>query len=103
MKYAADFRSIARNALRGKWAIAVIAGLIASLLGAVASNGPELKLNISDNGANVAFEFAGQQIYTSVVGCCLHSASIISGRKSKRQAVNNKGKASLRRRLLLLC
>lgn len=68
MKYAADFRSIARNALSGRWAIAVIAGLIASLLGAVASNGPEVKLNISDNGANVAFEFAGQQIYTSGSG-----------------------------------
>ena len=29
MKYAADFRSIARNALKGKWGIAVVAGLIA--------------------------------------------------------------------------
>ena len=65
MKYAADFRSIARNALSGRWAIAVITGLIASLLGAVASNGPEIKLNINDSGANVGLEFAGQQIYTS--------------------------------------
>lgn len=65
MKYAADFRSIARNALSGRWTIAVITGLIASLLGAVASNGPEIKLNINDSGANVGLEFAGQQIYTS--------------------------------------
>ena len=65
MKYAADFRSIARNALSGRWTVAVIAGLIASLLGAVASNGPEIKLNINDSGANVGMEFAGQQIYTS--------------------------------------
>ena len=65
MKYAADFRSIARNALSGRWAIAVITGLIAALLGAVASNGPEIKFNIGDNGANVGLEFAGQQIYTS--------------------------------------
>ena len=36
MKYAADFRSIARTALKGKWGIAVVAGLIASLLGAIA-------------------------------------------------------------------
>lgn len=68
MKYAADFRSIARNALSGRWAIAVIAGLIASLLGAVDSNGPELKLNINDSGANIGLELAGRQIYTSGSG-----------------------------------
>ena len=68
MKYAADFRNIARNALSGKWAIAVITGLIASLLGAVASNGPEIKLNINDSGANLGLEFAGQQIYTTSGG-----------------------------------
>lgn len=68
MKYAADFRSIARNALTGRWTIAVVAGLIASLLGAVASNGPELKLNINDSGVNVGVNFAGQQIYTSGSG-----------------------------------
>lgn len=64
MKYAADFRSIARNALSGRWAIAVITGLIASLLGAVVSNGPEINLHINDTGANLGLEFAGQQIYT---------------------------------------
>lgn len=68
MKYAADFRSIARNALSGRWAIAVITGLIATLLGAVASNGPEIKLNINDSGANLGLEFAGQQIYTTSGG-----------------------------------
>ena len=41
MKYAVDFRYHAREALRGKWGIAVIAGLIASLLGALGSDGPE--------------------------------------------------------------
>ena len=68
MKYAADFRNIARNALSGRWAIAVITGLIATLLGAVASNGPEIKLNINDSGANLGLEFAGQQIYTTSGG-----------------------------------
>lgn len=68
MKYAADFRSIARNVLTGRWTIAVVAGLIASLLGAVASNGPEIKLNINDSGANIGLEFAGQQIYSSSGG-----------------------------------
>lgn len=65
MKYAVDFRRIARNVLAGRWTIAVITGFIASLLGAVASNGPELKFNMNDNGANVGINFAGQQIYSS--------------------------------------
>ena len=33
MKYAADFRAHARHALKGHWFIAVITGLIATLLG----------------------------------------------------------------------
>ena len=46
MKLAIDFRYIAREALRGKWKIAVIAGLIASMLGGLGANEPEVKLNI---------------------------------------------------------
>lgn len=68
MKFAADFRRIARQALTGRWAIAVVAGLIAALLGAVASDGPEIKLNINSSGADVGLDFAGQQIYTSSGG-----------------------------------
>ena len=68
MKYAADFRSIARNALTGKWAVAVIAGLLASLLGAIGTNGPEIELEMGDNGANIVVQFAGQDIYTSAGG-----------------------------------
>lgn len=68
MKYASDFRSIARDALRGRWGIAVIAGLIASLLGAIASSGPEVKFNFRDNGANVNLMFANQEIYSSSGG-----------------------------------
>ncbi len=68
MKYASDFRKIARDSLSGRWSIAVIAGLIASLLGAISSNGPELKFNYSDNGANVSLDFANQQVYSSQNG-----------------------------------
>lgn len=39
MKYAADFREIARNALRGKWAIAILTGFLASLMGAGIATG----------------------------------------------------------------
>ena len=68
MKYASDFRTIARDALKGKWGIAVIAGLLASLLGAISSSGPEVKFNYSDNGANVNLMFANQEIYSSSGG-----------------------------------
>ena len=40
MKNASDFRKIARDALSGKWGIAVLAGFLASLLGALSSNFP---------------------------------------------------------------
>lgn len=39
MLYAADFRRIAREALRGKWALAVLTGIVATLLGGVAYGG----------------------------------------------------------------
>lgn len=68
MKYASDFRTLARDALKGRWAIAVIAGLIASLLGAIVSSGPEIKFNFSDNGASVNLMFSNQQIYSSSGG-----------------------------------
>ncbi len=39
MKYAADFRYIAREALRGKWLIAVLTAFVASLIGAQIASG----------------------------------------------------------------
>ncbi|MDF2485162.1 MAG: hypothetical protein K0R46_1330 [Herbinix sp.] len=39
MLYAEDFRRMAREALRGKWALAVITGLVAALLGAGSMGG----------------------------------------------------------------
>ena len=65
MKYAADFRRIAREALSGKWLIAVLVGLVAMLLGGASSGGPEVKLNIDASGANASFEFAGQTIFST--------------------------------------
>lgn len=79
MKFAADFRSIARAALQRRWTIAVIAGLLASILGAIASNGPEIKLDISDSGANVVFQFAGQTIYSTGGGLNSDIAAWIIG------------------------
>ena len=65
MKYAADFRSIARNALKGKWGIAVVAGLIASLLGAIGSSGPELNVELNDGNFNASLQIFGQDVVSS--------------------------------------
>ena len=56
MKYAADFRSLPRNALKGKWGIAVVAGLIASLLGAIGSSGPEINVELNDGNVNASLQ-----------------------------------------------
>ena len=41
MKLAADYRALARDALRGRWKTAVLAGLLASALGANIVNATE--------------------------------------------------------------
>ena len=68
MKYAADFRRIAREALSGRWMMAVLTGLIASILGAVASSGPSINFQYNDNGADVNLEVLGQQIFSTQGG-----------------------------------
>ena len=62
MKYAKDFRCAAREALKGKWGLAVIAGLIASLLGGVSSSNFNFEIdfsnfNHSDAEANIDIGF----------------------------------------------
>ena len=65
MKYAADFRSIARNVLKGKWGIAVVAGLIASVLGAIGSSGPELNVELNDGNFNASLQILGQDVIST--------------------------------------
>ena len=79
MKYAADFRSLARNALSGKWGKAVIACLIASLLGAIATGGPEITFSHGEQGLNVDLEMAGQQVYTFGTGWTDTLTGILAG------------------------
>lgn len=80
MKYAADFRAIARDALRGNWMIAVLAGLAAVLLGAGGADGPQIKLNVNDAG--LSFNYAGQTLYStggspdSVTGAFLAGSAV---------------------------
>jgi uncharacterized membrane protein len=63
--FAADFREVARDALEGKWKIAIIACLVAALLGAVSSSGPEVKLNINGGDANVGVNLGNWQIFST--------------------------------------
>ena len=79
MKFAADFRSIAREGLRGRWGMAVVAGVIASLLGAVSSGGPEVNFHFNENGADVGFELGGQQIFNSASGWNEHLTGFLVG------------------------
>ena len=64
MKYAADFRASAREALRGRWGIAVLAGLLATILGGVVSQGPELTFSYDGYGLNANLQLAGQTVYS---------------------------------------
>ncbi len=65
MKLAADFRRIARDALKGKWALAVVVGIVASILGASGESGPEFNVDTSGTGSGLSFSFAGQEIFTT--------------------------------------
>lgn len=60
MKSASDFRAIARDALRGVWTMAVIVGILASLMGGTTNTAPSVKFNFDSGIASV--EVAGQTI-----------------------------------------
>ena len=79
MKIAEDFRRIARESLTNKWYIAVFVGLVASLLGGLASEGPQVKLNIDTSNADVSFSFAGQNIFSTGGGLNSDIATFIPG------------------------
>ncbi len=59
MLYASDFRKIARDALSGKWALAVGTGFVASLLGAITYGGGSSGRNSNNNDYNMINSFAG--------------------------------------------
>ena len=65
MRLAEDFRSIARDVLGGKWKIAVLVGLVASMLGAVDGMGPEVKVNMEASNVRASLELAGYTIFST--------------------------------------
>ena len=63
MFVAADFRRFAREALKGKWGIAVLAGFLASLLGGVASSGGvEFNFELEEGSADISINVLNQEI-----------------------------------------
>ena len=59
MKYAADFRKIAREALYEKWKIAAGLFFIASLLGGASTDGLSVKLEMEESFVTAVVRFAG--------------------------------------------
>ena len=50
MKNASDFRALAREALKGKWTIALLVGVVASILGGVGSSSSNVNWNVDVSG-----------------------------------------------------
>lgn len=65
MKRAADFRLTARNHLRGKWVIAIIAALVAAWLGGIDAGGLEVKLQLNEGAFQIGLNSAGQNIIST--------------------------------------
>ncbi len=64
MKYADDFRRIARNALRGNWRIAVLTGFVASLIGAnIATSGGGGGSSGNDSSNNVPSNLQTSELF----------------------------------------
>lgn len=81
MKYAADFRKIAREALHDNWRVASLTGFVASLIGAniVESGGNNTSNSSSDNLIDLPFSGSTQQFLTLVlaVGAVLTILSVV--------------------------
>lgn len=79
MKLAADFRKIAREALRGRWKIAVLVGLVVTLLGGLDGKGPGIEFNMDAPGASINFTYAGKTILSTAEGVNPQLKAFITG------------------------
>lgn len=65
MKYAADFRMIARDALRGRWPVAILTGFVASLIGAgIATGGGSSSSSSNNSTRSVIRDFQATEFWT---------------------------------------
>ena len=78
MKCAADFREIARNALRGKWPVAILTGFVASLIGAgIASSGGGGSSNSNDSSSGIIQDFQATELWLQLRTFLIISAVIL--------------------------
>ena len=76
---AEEFRRIARNALRGKWTMAVLVGVVASMLGGTGSDGLKVNLDVDRFGAHADLELAGQTIFSIGENLSPEMGALIAG------------------------
>lgn len=67
MKIAADFRREAREALNGKWKMAILVGMLATILGAT-GEGFSVNFEKTTTSADIGLNFAGTRIYSAGIG-----------------------------------
>lgn len=65
MKYASDFRKIARDALRGKWLLAALTAFVASLIGALLTPGGSS--GSSGGSSSSSSEFFSSEIFETLL------------------------------------
>lgn len=67
MKDAADFRKMAREALRDKWLPAILVGFLAALLGGANINAFEFEFQRTVDSANIGVDFGGIRLYSTSI------------------------------------
>lgn len=78
MKKARDFRTEAREALRGKWLIAILAGFLATLLGGIgSSDNSGVTFHYDEGGVHAGVEVAGQELFSFTEGLNPQITSLI--------------------------
>ena len=69
MKFASDFRKQSRDALRGNWLVAIIAGIIASFFGATTFGGGSVSVSSNNSGSGTVItpelEAIFEELYTT--------------------------------------
>lgn len=79
MRYAEDFRRIARSALSGRWAIAVLTGFLASLVGAVSSGSPQFNFNFESSNTDAGMNLGEQLAFNVEPGLAEGLAAFLIG------------------------
>lgn len=79
MRTAAEFKRLALNALRGKWVLAILVGLVASLLGADLSERNGFKLNFDFSSSDINVTFGGQKVISTTEGWTSAAGMLVVG------------------------